>query len=34
VPRNGALLAPLKDFDDFPKDGRWLQAARRKLLRT
>ncbi len=33
VPRDGALLAPLRDFDDFPKDGRWLLAARRELLR-
>jgi hypothetical protein len=33
VPRGGALLAPFKDFDDFPKHEAWLQAARRKLLR-
>jgi len=32
VPRDGALLASLKDFDDFPKDERWVQAVRRKLL--
>ena len=32
VPRDGALLAPLKGFDDFPKDGKWLAATRRKLL--
>jgi hypothetical protein len=32
VERDGALLAPLKDFDDFPKDERWIRAARRRLL--
>jgi len=32
VDRDGRLLSVLKDFDDFPKDGRWLRAMRRKLL--
>ena len=26
------LLSPLKDFDDFPKDERWIQRARKQLL--
>ncbi len=29
---DGPLFTPLKDFNDFPKDGRWLMALRRKLL--
>lgn len=28
----GALLRPLRDFDDFPKDEKWLHAALAKLL--
>jgi len=32
IARDGALLAPLRDFDDFPKQARWLRAARRALL--
>ena len=34
VPREGALLAPLRGFDDFPKTEAWLAAARRRLLAT
>jgi hypothetical protein len=34
VEPDSRLLAPLRDFDDFPKDGRWLTRARRRLLRT
>lgn len=29
----GRLLAPLKDFAEFPKDEAWIRAARKKLLR-
>jgi hypothetical protein len=32
VPRDGTLLARLKDFDDYPKDARWIEAMRRSLL--
>ena len=32
VKREGRLLSPLRDFDDFPKDGRWLARARNMLL--
>lgn len=32
VPRDGKLLAPLKDFDDFPKDARWIETTRQRLL--
>ena len=30
---HGALLAPLKDFDDFPKDEAWHWQARAKVLK-
>lgn len=33
VPRDGTLLAPLRDLDDFPKDALWLTTRRRQLLR-
>jgi hypothetical protein len=32
VEPNGSLLAPFRDFDDFPKSRRWFAAARRTLL--
>lgn len=33
VDPEGQFLASFRDFDDFPKNKRWYQAARRKLLR-
>jgi len=32
VDRNGPLLAPLRDFDDFPKDAAWHTRAMKRLL--
>lgn len=32
VDPNGKMLASLKNFNDFPKDERWLQSARKRLL--
>jgi len=33
IERSSKLLAPLRDFDAFPKDGKWVSETRRKLLR-
>ena len=32
VDPDGRDMRALKDFDDFPKDGKWLAGMRRKLL--
>jgi len=32
VPTDDRRLAPLKDFDDFPRDERWIRNMRRRML--
>lgn len=32
VMRDSKLLAPVRDFEEFPRDGKWFDATRRKLL--
>jgi hypothetical protein len=34
VERDGRLLSPLRDFNDFPRDEKWITSARRRLLNS